>query len=145
LYFVAVLNEALEGKGAGGGLTQLRRELARGTAELAVLSVLSSDRRYGYEMLKLLRSAGAGVLELKEGTLYPLLHRLEDAGHITAEWETEGRQRPRKYYAIAASGRERLLLLRAEWSGLVGAVKGLLDSLDAMNHGGASSAETDAT
>ncbi|WP_432981886.1 PadR family transcriptional regulator [Dactylosporangium sp. CA-233914] len=96
-------------------------------------------------MLKLLQSAGNGVLELKEGTLYPLLHRLEDSGYIAAEWEAEGRQRPRKYYAIAAAGRDRLSLLRTEWSGLVGALGGLLDSLDAMNHDGASGAETDAT
>jgi DNA-binding PadR family transcriptional regulator len=144
LYRDAVSNEVAAGQGEEAGLTRLRRELARGTAELAVLSVLSSERRYGYEMLKLVQRVGAGVLELKEGTLYPLLHRLEDAGHITAEWEVEGRQRPRKYYAIAPAGRERLLLLRAEWTGLVGAIGGLLDSLDAMNHDGASGAETDA-
>ncbi|MEO3925324.1 PadR family transcriptional regulator [Micromonosporaceae bacterium B7E4] len=138
-------NKGMAGQGdEAAGLTRLRRELARGTAELAVLSVLSSERRYGYELLKLLQSAGAGVLELKEGTLYPLLHRMEDAGHITAEWEAEGRQRPRKYYALSAAGRERLQLLRTEWSGLVGALGGLLDSLDALNHDGASGAETDA-
>jgi PadR family transcriptional regulator, regulatory protein PadR len=146
LYLGAVSNKGMDGQvEEAAGLTQLRRELARGTAELAVLSVLSAERRYGYEMLKLLQSASAGLLELKEGTLYPLLHRLEDAGHITAEWEAEGRQRPRKYYALTATGRARLLLLRAEWSGLVGAMGGLLDSLDAMNHDGASGAETDAT
>ncbi|MEQ4305011.1 PadR family transcriptional regulator [Plantactinospora sp. B6F1] len=138
--------QVMAGEGdEAAGLARLRRELARGTAELAVLSVLSAERRYGYELLKLLQSAGAGVLELKEGTLYPLLHRLEDAGHITAEWEAEGRQRPRKYYALSATGRERLQLLRTEWSGLVGTLGDLLDSLDALNHDGASGAETDAT
>lgn len=111
-------------------LARLRRELARGTAELAVLSILSSRRRYGYELLKLLRDAGEGVLEIKEGTLYPLLHRLEDAGHITAMWEAEGRARPRKYYAITPDGRTHLALLRAEWSRLVDAMRRLLDSLD---------------
>jgi len=120
----------------GDGLAQLRRELARGTAELALLSVLSSGRRYGYEMLKLLHGGGAGVLEVKEGTLYPLLHRLEDAGHVVAEWEAEGRARPRKYYAITASGRQRLALLRAEWSGLVDALGALLETLDSMEREG---------
>jgi PadR family transcriptional regulator PadR len=72
-------------------------------------------------------------------------HRRGHALALTAAGWCYARPSRRKYYAIAASGRERLLLLRAEWSGLVGAVKGLLDSLDAMNHGGASSAETDAT
>ncbi len=119
------------------GLAQLRRELARGTAELALLTVLSSNRRYGYEMLKMLQGGGAGVIEVKEGTLYPLLHRLEDAGHVAAEWDAEGRARPRKYYVITPAGRARLALLRAEWSGLVNALGSLLESLDAMDRTGA--------
>jgi PadR family transcriptional regulator, regulatory protein PadR len=111
-------------------LSSLRRELARGTAELAVLSILDGGRHYGYELLKLLRPAGGSVLEIREGTLYPLLHRLEDAGHIAATWEAEGRARPRKYYAITPDGRAHLALLRAEWSELVSAVQQLLSSLD---------------
>ncbi|GGM66781.1 putative DNA-binding protein YwzG [Thermopolyspora flexuosa] len=115
-------------------LHRLRRELARGTAELAVLSILSSGRRYGYELLKLLQSAGAGVLEIKEGTLYPLLHRLEDAGLIVSSWEVEGgRGRPRKYYSITGDGRVHLALLRAEWSELVEAMRALLDTLDGVH------------
>ncbi|MEV4014534.1 PadR family transcriptional regulator [Nonomuraea angiospora] len=110
-------------------VARLRRELARGTTELAVLSVLDVRRRYGYELLKLLRQAGEGVLEVKEGTLYPLLHRLEDAGHILATWEAEGRARPRKYYVITPDGRTYLAMLRAEWSGLVDAMRQLLDTL----------------
>ncbi|MEV4357429.1 PadR family transcriptional regulator [Nonomuraea sp. NPDC004186] len=110
-------------------VARLRRELARGTTELAVLSVLDVRRRYGYELLKLLRQAGEGVLEVKEGTLYPLLHRLEDAGHILATWEAEGRARPRKYYVITPDGRTYLAMLRAEWTGLVDAMRQLLDTL----------------
>lgn len=112
------------------GLARLRRELARGTAELAVLSVLTSGRRYGYELLKVLERAGPGVLEVKEGTLYPLLHRLEQAGHAVATWEVEGRARPRKYYDITPAGRAYLAVLRAEWAGLVDAMRHLLDALD---------------
>jgi PadR family transcriptional regulator PadR len=113
----------------GPALAHLRRELARGTAELAVLSVLDSGRRYGYELLKLLRQAGDGVLEVREGTLYPLLHRLEDTGLIAATWDVEGRARPRKYYTITADGRSRLTVLRAEWTGLVDAMRRLFDAL----------------
>nr|WP_055501318.1 PadR family transcriptional regulator [Nonomuraea pusilla] len=111
-------------------LARLRRELARGTAELAVLSILRTGRRYGYDLMKTLQQAGEGVLEIKEGTLYPLLHRLEDAGHITAVWEADGRARPRKYYAITPSGRDHLRLLRTEWSGLVNGMRDLLDALE---------------
>jgi PadR family transcriptional regulator, regulatory protein PadR len=110
-------------------IARLRRELARGTSELAVLSVLSVRRRYGYELLKVLRHTSEGLLEIKEGTLYPLLHRLEDSGHIVATWEAEGRSRPRKYYVITPDGRTYLAMLRAEWSGLVDAMRGLLDTL----------------
>lgn len=110
-------------------IARLRRELARGTIELAVLSVLSVRRRYGYELLKVLRHTSEGVLEVKEGTLYPLLHRLEDSGHILATWEAEGRSRPRKYYVITPDGRTYLAMLRAEWSGLVDAMRWLLDTL----------------
>ncbi|MET9341927.1 PadR family transcriptional regulator [Nonomuraea sp. NPDC003804] len=112
-------------------LSRLRRELTRGTAEMAVLSVLSSSRRYGYELLKLLRGTGLKMLEIKEGTLYPLLHRLETAGLVVPTWEAEGRIRPRKYYEITDQGRRRLLLLlRAEWDGLVEAMKELRAMLD---------------
>ncbi|MFC0531960.1 PadR family transcriptional regulator [Phytohabitans kaempferiae] len=113
-----------------GALDRLRRELARGTAELAVLSVLDTGRRYGYELLKLLQGTADGVLEVKEGTLYPLLHRLEDGGHITAEWEAAGRVRPRKYYAITPDGRDRLAMLRKEWNSVVDGMRALLEALD---------------
>lgn len=111
-------------------LDLLRRELARGTAELAVLSILSSGRRYGYELLRLLHGTGRGLLEIREGTLYPLLHRLEDAGHVIPTWQAEGRARPRKYYAITADGRRHVALLRAEWSGLVNAMQELLNTFE---------------
>lgn len=112
------------------GLEQLRRELARGTAELAVLSILKAGRRYGYELLKVLQQTGNGNLEIKEGTLYPLLHRLEDAGFISGEWQAEGRARPRKYYLITPQGRAHLTRLRVEWTALMNGMQTLLNSLD---------------
>lgn len=110
-----------------GRATRLRRELARGTSELAVLLVLSSGRRYGYELMKLVGQAGDGVLEIREGTLYPLLHRLEDTGLVSADWEAEGRARPRKYYSLTPQGRTHLTALRDEWCALSEAMRQLLD------------------
>lgn len=110
----------------------LRRELARGTVELAVLSALARARRYGYELLTLLDRASGGVVEIREGTLYPLLHRLEDAGHVRSTWEVEGRARPRKYYQITQSGRARAAALREEWAGVVRDMQRLLKTLDQM-------------
>ncbi|WP_343980024.1 PadR family transcriptional regulator [Pseudonocardia aurantiaca] len=111
------------------GNRESRVAAKRGTAELAVLSVLKGGRRYGYELLKVLQRAGEGALEVREGTLYPLLHRLEDSGHVSATWEAEGRTRPRKYYALTPAGRTYLALLQSEWSGLVDGMRRLLDSL----------------
>lgn len=103
-----------------------RRELARGTVELAILAMLGSRPRYGYELLTELNGLTGGVPELKEGTLYPLLHRLEDAGVVASTWEAQGRTPPRKYYELSAAGREQLAMLRGEWDRIVNGMRRLL-------------------
>lgn len=115
---------------AGDALVaKFRRELARGAVELALLSVLGSGARYGYELLTELNERSGGVPELKEGTLYPLLHRLEDAGMVVATWEAHGRTPPRKYYALSEAGRDQLTLLREEWDRLVTGMHRLFKSV----------------
>ena len=104
-----------------------RRELARGPLELAILSVLAAAPRYGYELMSLLKTSTDGALELKEGTLYPVLHRLEDGGFVTTFWEAEGRAQPRKYYTVTPSGRTRAQELRTEWDRVVDGMTRLLD------------------
>ena len=104
-----------------------QRELSRGTIELAVLALIKDQRRYGYDLLSSLAAATGGFVGVKEGTLYPVLHRLEDAGYIEATWEAEGRGKPRKYYAITAAGRRRLGLLRTEWERLAAGMEQLLN------------------
>lgn len=94
---------------------RVRRELARGTVDLAILAMLGGGRRYGYELLTVLNDLTGGAPEVKEGTLYPLLHRLEDAGQITATWQTQDRNPPRKYYVLTANGARQLGELRAAW------------------------------
>lgn len=103
-----------------------RRELARGTLELAVLAVLAERPRYGYELMSILLDTTGGAVELKEGTLYPVLHRLEDGGCVTTFWEAEGRSQPRKYYRVTADGKRRLADLRNEWTRLVDGMTKLL-------------------
>jgi PadR family transcriptional regulator PadR len=104
-----------------------QRELSRGTIELAVLALITEQRRYGYDLLSSLATATGGFVGIKEGTLYPVLHRLEDAGYIKATWEVEGRGKPRKYYGITPMGRERLALLRTEWDRLAAGMERLLN------------------
>ena len=104
-----------------------QRELSRGTLELAVLALIQSKPRYGYDLLTSLIEATDGALEVKEGTLYPVLHRLEDAGCIEATWEAEGRSAPRKYYGITKAGKQRLTTLRTEWQRLASGMTQLLN------------------
>lgn len=104
-----------------------QRELSRGTVELAILALIETKRRYGYDLLSSLGDASGGSLSIKEGTLYPVLHRLEDAGHIEATWEAEGRAAPRKYYGITNRGKQRLTLLREEWERLASGLDRLLN------------------
>ncbi len=91
-------------------INQIRLELRRGILVLAVLSQMDTAR-YGYSLIQRLAEQG---LEIEEGTLYPLLRRLEKQGLLESEWEV-GEARPRKYYQISALGREVLATLSAEW------------------------------
>ena len=111
----------------------IQRELSRGTMELAVLALIDARKRYGYDLLTSLARSSDGSIAIKEGTLYPALHRMEDAGYISASWEAEGRSAPRKYYSITTDGKARLEALRAEWQRLLVGMERLL------NGGGAES------
>ena len=91
-------------------IDQLRLELRRGIVVLAVLSQMDTAR-YGYSLIQRLGERG---LEIEEGTLYPLLRRLEKQGLLESEWEV-GETRPRKYYRISPTGRDVLNTLKNEW------------------------------
>lgn len=91
-----------------------RSQFLKGLGEMALLKLLSLGPCYGLEILERLRSE-AGV-DLAEGAIYPLLHRLEKAGLTKAEWrlEEEG-ARPRKYYALTEAGRAELTAQLESW------------------------------
>lgn len=89
---------------------KLRQELRRGIVVLAVLSQLHTNQ-YGYSLIQQLSGKG---FDIEEGTLYPLLRRLEEQGLLQSEWEVT-ESRPRKYYQISENGREILRILSAEW------------------------------
>jgi DNA-binding PadR family transcriptional regulator len=89
-------------------------ELRRGMIVLAVLSQLDEEQ-YGYSLLKLLSDQG---LEVDQGTLYPLLRRLESQGLLSSDWNTEG-SRPRRYYVISPEGQKVLPRLKEEWNRIV--------------------------
>jgi PadR family transcriptional regulator, regulatory protein PadR len=99
----------------------LRLELRRGALVLAVLAALRSER-YGYTLRKELADHG---LEIDEGTLYPLLRRLEAQGLLDSEWREEDK-RKKRFYRLSADGRQVLKQLLAEWQGLDASLDGIL-------------------
>ena len=92
------------------------RELKRGSLELIVLHLLSLGEAYGYEIVTALTERTNGGLEVTDGTLYPVLYRLERAGYVAVRWETPERGTPRKYYQLTPAGREELERLKFEWT-----------------------------
>jgi PadR family transcriptional regulator, regulatory protein PadR len=98
-------------------------ELRRGVIVMAVLSQLEEEQ-YGYSLLKLLSNQG---LELDQGTLYPLLRRLESQGLLQSVWKLE-EARPRRYYVISAEGREMLPRLKKEWAKIGSMMEKMLDN-----------------
>lgn len=95
-------------------LDNLMLELRRGVISLAVLSQLSEEQ-YGYSLLKKLSEAG---MDVDQGTLYPLLRRLETQGLLQSNWRLE-ETRPRRYYVISPEGKQILPRLKAEWESMV--------------------------
>lgn len=96
-------------------------ELRRGALVLATLAQLTAER-YGYELREALAEQGLAV---PEGTLYPLLRRLEKQGWLASRWDTSG-SRPRRYYRISAAGRKALASARREWADIGAALERLL-------------------
>ena len=97
------------------------QELRRGALVLAVLSQLK-EARYGYALIDQLSKQG---LDIEQGTLYPLLRRMEEQGLLQSEWNVEG-SHPRRYYVISPMGRELLLALIDDWQQLNVVMEGLL-------------------
>ena len=100
---------------------KLRLELRRGAIVLAVLGKLQTEH-YGYSLRKALMQLG---LEIDEGTLYPLIRRLEKQGLLVSEWREETR-RQKRFYIISEEGREVLNRLREEWSQLNSSINSTL-------------------
>lgn len=98
-------------------ITQLRK----GILELAVMGVLYHERHYGYSLVRVLSESGS--VSLKEGTVYPILARLDRDGLVRAEWVTSDQGPPRKYYGLTAAGRQLFDDLSQEFQLLVSLVQ----------------------
>ena len=111
---------------AGDERRGIERELKRGSLELVVLHLLAPGEAYGYEIVSKLTAETNGALEVTDGTLYPVLYRLERAGFVSVRWETPDRGVPRKYYRLTDSGRNELERLTHEWTTFAKAMTSLL-------------------
>ena len=100
-------------------------KLLNGTLEMMMLEVLSQGPSYGYEIVQTVLSRSGGQFELKEGSLYPALHRLERQKLLSSYW-TEHEGRRRKYYKLSAAGRKALAARRQEWQAFAQGVNGVL-------------------
>ncbi|MGC1275926.1 MAG: PadR family transcriptional regulator [Planctomycetaceae bacterium] len=103
----------------------MESKLFPGAVELLVLEVLSGGPSYGYEVTQTVLSRSDGRFELKEGSLYPALHKLEREKLLTASWqEAEGRRR--KYYRLTAAGRKSLAARKTAWRQFAAGLEGVL-------------------
>jgi len=101
------------------------QEIRRGVLQVAVLALLQR-RAYGYDLLRVLSERG---LPAEEGTLYPILRRLESEGLLASEWDTTG-TRPRKYYESTDAGRAALSALAEEWSRVDASLRSVLEMVE---------------
>jgi PadR family transcriptional regulator, regulatory protein PadR len=110
-----------------GGLTELRR----GVLGPCVLSLLELRPRFGLELVRDL--AAADGLLTSDGTVYPLLNRLRDAGLVISEWQDNEGERARRYYSITETGRQSLQAFRADWAQFSATVDRVLNHTAALD------------
>ena len=85
-----------------------------GNTSMLILQLLSEKEMYGYEMIETLRQRSENVFELKAGTLYPLLHQMEEKSLLTS-YEDDASGKVRKYYRVTREGKKQLEKKKAEW------------------------------
>lgn len=104
------------------------RQLKRGIFEIIVLKIISKEPTYGYQLLSDMDKGSGGLFKMREGTLYPILYRLEDDGMIRSEWSIpKDKEISKKYYVITEAGRETLKELIDLWSKYEGTVGRMLE------------------
>lgn len=105
---------------------KINKELLKGSTSIMILSLLNRKDMYGYQMIQEIKAMSDSTFELKEGTLYPLLHGLENEAAIKSYWYDTEDGRRRKYYGITDEGRTLLMEKKREWSFYVEAVSSII-------------------
>lgn len=114
------------------------KDLIAASSTPIVLAILAEGDSYGYAILDRVRTLSAGRMSWTDGMLYPVLHRLERLGHVTARWEIAESGRRRKYYRITREGRAQLAEERKQWEAVDSTLRNLWQGLVVLPQGGRS-------
>ena len=102
------------------------KDQLQGTLDLLVLKILARGPMHGYGVVQRIQQVSDDALRVEEGSLYPAVHRMEQAGWITSEWKVTKSGRRAKYYKLTATGRRQLEEEEQSWSRVTGAVAKVL-------------------
>lgn len=105
-----------------------KTDLVQGTLDMLVLRALAAGPRHGYAVMRWIRQVSDDGLDIKEGALYPSLHRIESRGWVEAEWGLSDGNRQAKYYTLTAEGHRQLEVETAHWRRYVSAVAKVLEA-----------------
>ena len=101
--------------------------LPQGTLDLLILTIVATEPQHGYAIAQRLRQMSRDVIQVRQGSLYPALHRLELRGLLAPDWRESETGREAKYYRLTASGRRQLEQHRERWSRISIAITGVLE------------------
>jgi transcriptional regulator len=98
-------------------------DLIQGTLDVLILKAVATEPRHGWGIAKRIEAVSGNELQIKQGSLYPALHRLENQGLIRAEWRQNETGREAKFYSLTKAGRARLDIEISEWERLSAAIR----------------------
>jgi len=104
----------------------MNTDLLKGTLDLLILKILASGQMHGWDITKRLQVVSKERLTLKQGSLYPALHRLENRGWIESEWGVSDAGRSANFYQLTAQGQKQLLQEKEHWQSFVDAMNNVL-------------------
>jgi transcriptional regulator len=110
-------------------MTDERLDLPQGTLDLLILKTVALEAQHGWAISERLHQISSASLHIKQGSLYPALHRLERRGWIKARWGTSDNNRRAKYYELTKKGRDRLDAETSAWRKLTAAIAQVLEAV----------------
>ena len=107
-----------------------KSDLPQGTLDLLILTIVANEPQHGYAIAQRLKQMSRAVIQVRQGSLYPALHRLEQRGLLAPDWRASETGREAKYYRLTKAGRAQLEAERASWRRLTKAIGAVLRSAE---------------